>query len=125
MRDDILEEVLAARSTICEQSGDDFTRMFDRFRRLQDRCPSALLVREKVPQSDLEEGLLASYNTPPYQASTYNENEIIDEVRAARAKVAAECRFDMTKSGKREEHPENLIADVPSKQPEAVARGER
>jgi hypothetical protein len=110
MRDDILEEVLAARSRICEQSGYDFTRMFDRFKSLQDRCPPQLLIREKVAKSELEEGLLASYNSPSYQESVYNENEIIDEVRAARAKVAAECGYDVKKLGERltreqEEHP--------------------
>ena len=92
--------------------------MFDRFKRLQDRCPPALLVREKVPQSDLEEGLLASYNSPPYQELAYNENEIIDEA-PRRAKVAAECGFDMKKLGERltrdqEEHPDDFVGHVPT-----------
>ncbi|MGD0896938.1 MAG: hypothetical protein ABR915_03820 [Thermoguttaceae bacterium] len=118
MRDDILEEVFAARQKILDQCDYDFQKMVERFRKLQERCSPELLVREKVPKSDLEEGLPASYNSPPYQA--YEEDEIIAEVRAAREKIAAECGYDMKKLGERlvreqEKHPERLVTHVPPK----------
>ena len=131
MRDEILEEVFAVRQKIAEQCDFDFQKMFERFKRLQERCPPELLVREKVPKSDLDEGLLASYNSPPYQASAYEEDEIIAEVRAARAKIAAECGYDMKKLGERlmrlqQEHPEGLVTHVPPPtEPQPAAKAER
>ena len=128
MRDEILEEVFAAHQKIADQCDCDFQKMFERFRKLQERCPPGLIVRDKVPKSDLEEGLLASYNSPPYQASAYDEDEIVAEVRAAREKIAAECGYDVKKLSERlkreqEEHPERLATHVPAKtEPEPTAR---
>ena len=100
MRDDILEEVFVARERICEQCGYDFQKMLERFRRLQDRLPAELLVRDKVPKSDLEAGLLASYNSPPYEESKYDEDEIVKEVRAARGEDRCGVRLRPEETGR-------------------------
>ena len=123
MRDEVLEEVRATRRKICEQCGYDFRKMFERFKRLQERCPTELVVTEKVPKSDLEAGLLASYNAPPAEQSPSVEDEIVAEVRAARAKIAAECGYDLRKLGQRlmrsqEDDPEGLVTHVPTSQPQ-------
>ena len=130
MRDEMLEEVLASRRRICEQCDYDFQKLFTRFRKLQERYPPELLVRERVPKSDLEEGLLASYNTPPYE-SPGEDDEIVAEVRAVREKIAAECGYDMKKLGERymrlqEEDPEGLVTHVPpTSEPEPTTKAER
>ena len=104
-------------------------KLFARFRKVTGTVPSRTPVREKVPKSDLEEGLLASYNTPPYEVPG-EDDEIVAEVRAAREKIAAECGYDMKKLGERymrlqEEDPEGLVTHVPTTESPPAAKAER
>jgi hypothetical protein len=57
MRDEILDEIRAARRKISQECDFDFGKMFERFRKAQQRCRPELIVREKVAKSDPDEGL--------------------------------------------------------------------
>jgi hypothetical protein len=115
MRDDVLEEIYEVRRKISEECDYDFVKMGDLFKRAQEKCRPELLVTDKVPKGDPEPALTWD--------SDDEDDEIVAEVRAARAKIAAECGHDQRKLRGRlmrsqEEHREGLVTHIPTAEPE-------
>jgi hypothetical protein len=52
MRDEILEEIYAARKKIAEECGYDFQKLLERYQRMQAENPEDLVF--EVPKSDPE-----------------------------------------------------------------------
>jgi hypothetical protein len=110
MKDEVLEEIYEVRRKISEECGYDFVKMGEIFKRAQEKCRPELLVTQKVPKGDVDLASIWDRHD--------EEDEIVAEVRAARAKLAAECDYDLKKLGERlkrsqEEHPEGLVTHVP------------